>query len=372
MSHSPIPFLDFAPMNERVREKILAAFQRVYDSNWFILGKEVEAFEQEFAHFTQTKYAIGTGNGLDALYLSLKALGIQSGDEVIVPANTYIATALAVTYAGATPVLCEPDAQTWNIDPQKVEACITSKTKAIMPVHLYGQACAMDAIMQLAQKHALHVIEDNAQAQGATWHGKPTGSFGALAATSFYPSKNIGAFGDGGAITTSSDELANHVRLLRNYGSEKKYHNEIQGINSRLDEIQAAFLRVKLEALESWNLERVHIAQRYLKQLAQLEEIQLPVVATGASSVWHVFVILTTHREKLMAYLQERKISTMIHYPIPMHLQKAYSGLGFKKGAFPITEHIADSCLSLPLYPGMTDDMVDQVCEHLIAFFRNA
>jgi dTDP-4-amino-4,6-dideoxygalactose transaminase len=372
MNHTPVPFLDFTPMNERVREKMFAAFQRVYDSNWFILGKEVAAFETEFARFTQTKYAIGTGNGLDALYLSLKAIGIQPGDEVIVPANTYIATALAVTYAGATPVMCEPDAQTWNIDPKKIEACITPKTKAIMPVHLYGQACEMDAIMHIAKAHKLYVIEDNAQAQGAAWKGKPTGSFGDLAATSFYPSKNIGAYGDGGAITTSSDELAQHVRLLRNYGSEKKYHNEIQGINSRLDEMQAAFLRVKLEALEQWNLERVHIANRYAQNLADIKHIQLPQVAVGASAVWHVYVILTSQREKLMAYLQERNISTMIHYPIPMHLQKAYVGLGFNKGAFPITEHIADSCLSLPLYPGMTDAQVDLVCEHLVTFFRNA
>jgi dTDP-4-amino-4,6-dideoxygalactose transaminase len=339
-------------MHSNIRQKMLEAFQQVYDRHWYIQGKELEAFEQEYAILNQTKYSIGVSNGLDALVLSLRALNIGVGDEVIVPSNTYIATALAVSHVGATPVFVEPRMETYNIDPDKIPAAITKMTKAIMPVHLYGQACEMDAIMKIAFDHNLYVVEDNAQAHLSSFNGKLTGSFGDINGTSFYPGKNLGALGDAGAITTNNQELASRVKTLRNYGSSVKYYNDEIGFNNRLDELQAAFLRVKLNYLLEWTNQRKEIASWYNTNLINKNWI-LPEVHKNADHVYHLYVIRTNNRDNLQLELNFKGIQTMIHYPVPPHLQKAYMHLGYKKGDFPIAEEIANTCLSLPVWPGM-------------------
>jgi dTDP-4-amino-4,6-dideoxygalactose transaminase len=356
-----IPFVSFSEVNQKIKPEILTAFESFFDSGWYILGDRVKDFEKEYATFNQVSRCVGISNGLDALHIALKVLGIGIGDEVIIPSNTYIATALAVSYVGATPIFVEPNLNTYNIDPSKIEAAITSKTKAIMPVHLCGQACEMEAIMEIAKKHNLKVIEDNAQAQGATFKGKLTGSWGDINGTSFYPGKNLGALGDAGAITTNSEELANEASILRNYGSEKKYHNEVVGHNMRLDECQAAFLSVKLKSLKEWTLQRQEIANWYFEALKDIAHIILPATAMDATHVYHTFVIRTENRDRLQEYLTNNGIGTLIHYPIPPHLQKAYQSLGYKKGDFPIAEKIADTCLSLPMWPGMTQEMVTEI-----------
>jgi dTDP-4-amino-4,6-dideoxygalactose transaminase len=356
-----IPFLNFSPMHSEIKSKMQAAFNRVYDSNWFVLGKEVEQFEHAYATFNEVKYAVGLSNGLDALHLALKACGVGVGDEVIVPSNTYIATVLAVSYVGATPVFVEPNIETYNIDINRIEAVITSKTKAIMPVHLYGQACEMIAIIELAKKYKLYVIEDNAQSQGATFDGKLTGNWGDINGTSFYPGKNLGALGDAGAVTSNSDELAQKVKVLRNYGSQKKYYNEVIGHNMRLDELQAALLSVKLEKLNEWTAQRQQIAAWYDEALKDVEGIILPKIAVGATHVYHLYVIRTNKRDKLQKYLHDNGVGTLIHYPIPPHLQEAYQGLGYKKGNFPIAEELADTMISLPLWIGMPKEFVQYV-----------
>lgn len=366
-----IPFLNFNSMHSVIRSEMQAAFQNVYDSNWFVMGKNVDAFEKEYAAFNQVNHCIGVSNGLDALHLSLKALGVGAGDEVIVPSNTFIATLMAVSYVGATPVLVEPDINTYNINPQKIEKAITSRTKAIMPVHLYGQACEMDAIMDIAQRYALFVVEDNAQAHGAAYKGKHTGSWGHANGTSFYPGKNLGALGDGGAITTNNDEVLQQIRLLRNYGSAKKYQHELIGYNMRLDEMQAAFLSVKLKYLKEWTAERQQIAKQYTEKLSGIGDLILPQTHPDATHVYHLYVIRTTHRSALQHHLTQHGIGTLIHYPVPPHLQKAYQSLGFKKGDFPIAEEIADICLSLPIWPGMTEHMIDEVVKSIVHFFEN-
>lgn len=358
-----VPFLNFDGMHKPLRNEMVKAFETFYDSNWFVLGERVKQFEQEYAQFNQTKYAIGIGNGLDALHIALKALNIGAGDEVIVPSNTYIATALAVTYTGATPIFVEPKLDTYNINPNLIEAAITPKTKAIMPVHLYGQACEMEAIMDIVKKHNLFVVEDNAQSQGATHKNKLTGNWGDINGTSFYPGKNLGALGDAGAITTNSDELARKVLSLRNYGSEKKYFNEVIGYNTRLDECQAAFLSIKLMQLSKWNIQRNEIASWYNEKLQNIEGLVLPTIAKDSTHVYHLYVIRTNKRDTLQKYLAEHQIGTLIHYPIPPHLQAAYNFLGYKKGDFPIAEEIASTCLSLPIWPGMNEEMVDAVCK---------
>jgi dTDP-4-amino-4,6-dideoxygalactose transaminase len=314
---------------------------------------------------------VGISNGLDALHIALMALGIGKGDEVIVPSNTYIATALAVSYVGATPIFVEPNIETYNIDPALIEKAISPKTKAIMPVHLYGQACEMEAIKAIADKHKLYIIEDNAQSQGASYKGKITGSFGDINGTSFYPGKNLGALGDAGAITTNNIELAQKAMVLRNYGSQKKYYNEVIGHNMRLDECQAAFLSVKLKQLNNWTIQRQEIANWYNGALIGIEQIILPKIAQGATHVYHLYLIRTEKRNELQNYLTENGIGTLIHYPIPPHLQEAYSSLGFKKGDFPIAEKIAETCLSLPMWPGMTKDMVDQIASSIKLYFSN-
>lgn len=348
---------------------MMAAFTNVFDSKWYILGKAVEQFETEYAAFNQVQRCIGVSNGLDALHLCLKALDIGPGDEVIVPSNTYIATVLAASYVGATPVFVEPDDATFNIDPALIEAAITPRTKAIMPVHLYGQCCQMDEIMELANKHGIHVIEDNAQSQGATYNGKLTGSFGIVNGTSFYPGKNLGALGDAGAITTDDATIAAKIGALRNYGSQKKYYNETVGFNMRLDELQAAFLSVKLKHLQKWTVERQQIAQWYDAALQGIGDIVTPAIAPAATHVYHLYVIRTKHRDALQQHLQQQGIGTLIHYPIPPHLQQAYQHLGYQKGDFPIAEAMANTCLSIPMFPGLHQQQVQQVASAIQSFY---
>lgn len=349
-----IPFLNLDPMHSAIRAKMAEAYQRVYDSNWLVMGKELAAFESEYANFNRVKHAIGVSNGLDALFLCLRVMNIGPGDEVIVPSNTYIASVLAVTRTGATPVFVEPRWETYNINPELIEPAISKRTKAIMPVHLYGQACEMDFIMDIAEKHDLYVVEDNAQAHGATWKGKPTGSWGHINATSFYPGKNLGALGDGGAITTNDSELAGKVKMYRNYGSKEKYYNEVPGYNMRLDELQAAFLRVKLRHLNNWTQERQKIAQWYDEALHELPDITSPITLPDATHSYHLYIIRTDMRDTLQHKLKEQGIGTLIHYPVPPHLQKAYGHFGYKKGDFSIAEEMAETVLSLPMWPGLS------------------
>lgn len=361
---SYIPFLDFNAMHRELRKQFDQAYHRVLDSQWFILGLELEAFEHEFAEYCETSHAIGVANGLDALHLILKGYGIGEGDEVIVPSNTYIATWLAVSYTGAKPVPVEPDERTYNIDPHLIEAAITPRTKAIIAVHLYGQIADMDSINIIAKKHGLKVIEDAAQAHGAKYKGKRAGSLGDAAGFSFYPGKNLGALGDGGAVTTDDNALADNIRMLRNYGSKDKYRNEIKGFNSRLDELQAAFLRVKLSFLDEWNDRRNKIAGRYLERLAKSDFV-LPHVPSWAEPVWHLFVIRSRNRDLLQNALCNAGIGSMIHYPIPPHLQPAYAEMKLGRGSFPIAEAIHDQVLSLPIWPQLeleTCDMVSNCC----------
>lgn len=363
-----IPFVNFEPQHTSIKNQMKQAFDEVYDSNWFILGKQVAAFEEAYSKFNHTKFTVGLSNGLDALYLALKALGIGPGEEVIVPSNTYIATALAVSYTGAIPVFAEPDSHTYNIDPVNIKRAITSRTRAIIPVHLYGQACQMDEIMAIAQEHGLFVVEDNAQAHGAAFNNKLTGSFGDVNGVSFYPGKNLGALGDAGAVTTNSEELVRKVMALRNYGSHVKYQNDIIGHNMRLDELQAALLSVKLSYLPQWTQQRQQIASWYTEELSGTEDLVLPYTHPSASHVFHLYVVRTSKRDALQKYLTEKEIGTLIHYPIPPHLQRAYQDLGFKKGDFPIAEEIANTSISLPLWPGMTQEQVQTVATEVKAF----
>lgn len=363
-----IPFLDLKSPYIELKDELDDAYRRVMESGWYILGKEVDLFEAEFASYCGAKYCVGVGNGLEALHLIVRAYGIGHGDEVIVPANTYIATWLAVTHAGATPVPVEPDERTCNIDPSRIELAITSRTKAIMVVHLYGQPADMDPIMDLAQKHGLKVIEDCAQAHGARYKGRRAGALGDAAGFSFYPGKNLGAIGDGGAVTTNNSELADRVCVLRNYGSRIKYHNEIVGYNSRLDELQAAFLRIKLKYLDEWNERRRVIATSYLDGLQGIRDLVLPFVPEWAEPVWHLFVVQHPQRDELQQLLNAAGIGTLIHYPIPPHLSEAYAHDGFDRLELPITEQLANRVLSLPMGPHMDKGHSDIVS---VAFAKN-
>lgn len=367
-----IPFLSLEPQHTPLRGAMAAAFGRVYNSNWYVLGDEVAGFEQEYAAYNQVAYAVGVANGLDALVLALRALAIGPGHEVIVPSNTYIATWLAVTQVGATLVPVEPDPATSNLDPTLLAAAITPRTRAVMPVHLYGQACRMPEIMALAARHDLYVVEDNAQAHGASFAGRPTGSFGHLNGTSFYPGKNLGAMGDAGAVTTNDPELAQRVRVLRNYGSRQKYYNEVVGYNSRLDELQAALLRVKLPELPTWTQQRQQLAAWYDQHLADVPGLRLPSVVPGATHVYHLYVVHTPARDALQTFLANQGISTMIHYPVPPHLQQAYRAQQWAPGHFPIAENLAATCLSLPLWPGMTEEHVAAVAAAMRRFDYHA
>lgn len=357
-----VPFLDLKAGYLEIKSQLDAAYLRVMDSGWFIMGAELGSFEGEFAAYCGAGYCIGVGNGLEALHLILRAYGIGPGDEVIVPANTYIATWLAVSQCGARPVPVEPVEATYNIDPGRIEAAITPRTKVIMPVHLYGQTAAMDDINNIAALYGLKVVEDCAQAHGALYKGRRAGNLGDAAGFSFYPGKNLGAFGDGGAVVTDDAELADRVRILRNYGSQVKYHNEVKGYNSRLDELQAAFLRVKLSQLDDWNERRRVLAQRY-KQGLNPNIYVPPFVPDWAEPVWHIFTARSARRTEVLKYLGEQGIGTMIHYPVPPHLQPAYKELGLGTGAFPITELIHNQIFSLPLWPQMSLFQQDYVIE---------
>ena len=357
-------------MNEAIKKELVPSFEQFIDKGWYVLGEQVKQFEKEYAAYCHTNCAVGLANGLDALIIALKTLNIGEGDEVIVPSNTYIASWLAVSYVGATPIPVEPSIDTYNINPMLIEAKITSKTKAIMPVHLYGQCCEMDPIMLLAKKYQLFVIEDNAQSQGATFNTQLTGSFGNINATSFYPGKNLGAYGDAGAVTTNDRQLAEKAMIIRNYGSQQKYFNQELGINSRLDELQAGFLSIKLNHLNHWNELRNKIASQYLLELSSIDGIILPQIATNATSVYHLFVIRTTKRNELITHLTTHGVGTLIHYPIPPHLQQAYSFLNYQKGDFPIAENIAETCLSLPIYPGLKEEQITEVCNQIKYFFN--
>jgi len=356
-----IPFLDMKSAYAELKPELDAAYQRVMDSGWFVLGKEVEAFEAEYARFCGTRHCVGLGNGLEALELCLRAWDIGPGDEVIVPSNTYIATWLAVTAMGATVVPVEPTPEGPNIDPERVAAAITPRTKAIMPVHLYGEPADMDAIMALAARHGLKVVEDVAQAQGAKVRGRRAGGLGHAGAHSFFPTKNIGAFGDGGAVTTDDAALAERLRVLRNYGSRVKYVNLERGYNSRLDELQAAFLRVKLGHLDVWNERRRQVAARYHDKLAGIPGLGLPRAPQWAEPVWHLYVVRTGRRAELVKALEKAGVGALIHYPIPPHLQAAYADLGKVKGAYPLAEALADTVLSLPMGPHVALESVDEV-----------
>ena len=364
-----LPFLDLKMINLRHREAFAAALQRVLDSGCLLLGKETEAFEAEFAAWCGTDHCVGVGNGLEALHLVLQAWGIGPGDEVLVPSNTYIATWLAVTHCGATPVPVEPDPATYNIDPTRLAEAITARTKAIIAVHLYGQTADMDAVLAVARAHGLKVLEDAAQAHGALYRGRRAGALAHAAGFSFYPGKNLGALGDGGAVTTADPELAERLRMLRNYGSRVKYHNEVLGWNSRLDELQAAFLRAKLPMLDADNAARATLAARYQSGLANLPGVVLPSVAPHCEPVWHLYVVRHSERDRLAKYLRARGIDTLVHYPIAPHLQPAYAALGMRDGSLPISEVLHRQVLSLPLWPSMTITEVDAVVEAVKSFF---
>lgn len=354
-------------MEKELNNELRDAFDRVLKRSWYIKGIECETFEKMFAEYCGAKYSVGVGNGLDALMLALKALDIGDGDEVIVPSNTYIATALAVTYVGAKPVFVEPDINTFNIDPSLIETSITEKTKAIMPVHLYGQACDMDPIMDIARKHELKVIEDCAQAHGATYKGQKVGTFGDVAGFSFYPGKNLGALGDAGAVVTNNKDLAEEIRALGNYGSDYKYHHIYKGNNSRLDELQAAFLIVKLPYLDRMNADRRRIAQMFTEGINNPKIIK-PQVNADCIPVWHIYGIRCLERDALEKHLNYKGIGTNKHYPIPIHLQECYEELGFGKGDYPITEEISDTELSIPMYYGLGDEEVNRIIDSINEF----
>lgn len=349
-----VPFVSFRPMEAELDAELRAAFDRVLRNSWYIDGREDAAFEKAFAAYCGVEHCVGCGNGLDALVLILKAYGIGAGDEVIVPSNTFIATALAVSYCGAQPVFVEPELATYNIDPDRIEAAVTPRTKAVIAVHLYGQPAQMDAVNTIARAHGLKVIEDAAQAHGAAWQGRRTGGLGDAAGFSFYPGKNLGALGDAGCVTTNDGDLAAKVRALGNYGSDRKYHHVYKGQNSRLDEMQAAFLAAKLPHLDRMNAARRAIAARYLAEIAN-PAVALPAVAAGCEPVWHIFAVRCRQRDALEAHLHSRGIATNKHYPTAIHRQGAYAELGLGAGALPLAEEIAATELSLPLYYGMTD-----------------
>jgi dTDP-3-amino-3,4,6-trideoxy-alpha-D-glucose transaminase len=360
--------LELKPTYVELKDALDAAWHRVMGSGWYLLGSELESFEQEYAAYCGAKHCVGVGSGFDALHLTLRAWEIGPGDEVIVPSNTFIATWLAVTFAGAVPVPVEPDPKTFNLDPGRVTAAITLRTKAIIPVHLYGQPADMEPIIAIAEKHELKVLEDAAQAHGARYKGRAVGSLGQAAAHSFYPSKNLGAFSDGGAITTDDAALADKLRALRNYGSKQKYYHERTGTNSRLDELQAAFLSVKLAKLNEWNARRQTVAQYYLNRLQELPELLLPFVPADIDPVWHLFVVRHPRRDELQRHLAEAGIGSLIHYPVPPHLSDAYSGLGHGFGSYPIAEEQSRTVLSLPIGPHLNREAQDHVIAAILSF----
>lgn len=365
-----VPYFAFRDFPAGIEQEVNATLLTAIDSRQYILGEQVAAFEKEFAAFVGVARASGVGNGLDALSIALKAVGIGKGDEVMLPANTFIATANAVVHAGARPVFVEPDKDTYNIIPTTIEKGITTKTKAVIPVHLYGQACEMEPIMQLAASAGLVVIEDAAQAHGATYQGKQAGSFGKAAGFSFYPTKNLGALGDAGAVVTNDTAVADFIMAYRNYGEAQKYHNKLIGVNSRLDALQAAVLTAKLRHLSEMNIERQRLAGVYLSELEEVGDLILPYAAKGCSHVFHIFNIRTRHRDKLQQYLSACGVQTAIHYPVPLHLQPAFKYLGYTAGDLPIAEELASASMSLPLFPGLKASEQEMVIQSIKAFFR--
>lgn len=359
-----IPFVSFQPMHKEIELEILNKFKEVYEKNWFIQGEEVKKFEEEFAEYCQANYCIGCGNGLDALYLILRGYDIGEGDEVIIPSNTYIATALAVSYVGAKPVFVEPNLSTYNLNADLIESAITSKTKAIIAVHLYGQPADMDEINRIAKKYNLKVIEDSAQSHGALYKGSKAGSLGDAAGFSFYPGKNLGALGDAGAVVTNNKELADKIRAIANYGSDRKYHHVYKGTNSRLDEVQAAFLRIKLKNLDKWNEDRRKIAQKYTAGINN-PKITKPVEGDYAKHVWHIFAVRVEKRNELEKYLNDNGIGTTIHYPTPMHMQEAYKDLNIEECSLKVAEKISNEVISLPMWYGMKDEEINYVIDKI-------
>ncbi|MEY4941053.1 MAG: hypothetical protein RIQ93_2788 [Verrucomicrobiota bacterium] len=367
-----VPILDLKPAYEELRSELDAAYHRVMESGWLLLGQELEAFEAEYARSIGRKHCLGVANGLEAMQLVLMALGVGAGDEVIVPSHGYIATWLAVSHAGARPVPCEPDPQTYNLDPSRLAALITPRTKVILPIHLYGQTADMEAINAIARPRGIFVLEDAAQSHGALCHRRPAGALGDAAGVSFYPSKNLGALADAGAVTTDDDALADKVRHLRNYGSKVRYHNDYPGLNSRLSELQAAFLRAKLPRLAEWNARRTSLAARYVEQLAGRGDIVVPHVPGWATPVWHLFVIRSAQRDALQLHLAAAGVGTQIHYPIPPHLSKAYASAGWQRGDFPLAEKFAAEVLSLPIGPHHNAAQIDYVCQVIRDFFERS
>lgn len=363
-----IPFVNLKPMHSQVKTEMLSVFSKVYDSNWFILGNHLESFENNFADYNDVKYTCGVSNGFNALFLALKSLGIKEGDDVIVPSNTFIATAFAVLMTGANVVFAEPDITTYNITGESVVKVLTKRTKAVIPVHLYGQPCQMKDIIEVAMNNKLFIVEDNAQAVGASYRNKNTGTFGDIAGISFYPSKNLGAFGDAGAIITNNKELYEKVKLLRNYGATSKYNHDVLGYNMRLDELQAAFLSVKLKYLDEWTNDRQNIAEIYIQMLNGIGDIELPLIAEDVTHVFHLFVIRTKYRSELQKFLLAHGIETLIHYPKPLNMQHPFASI--KNVKLPIAEEIAATCLSLPLWPGMAANQINFVCKKIKSFFN--
>ncbi len=369
LSLDPIPFYSLIPQHNLIHDEAVQALKTGFEANHYIMGDSLRQFEAAYAKYHGLQYCLGVGSGYDALYLSLRSCNLDKDSEVIVPANTYIATWMAISHAGCKLIPVEPDAKTFTININLIEERISPNVRAIMPVHLYGHPCDMTNIMAIAKRHKLIVIEDNAQGHGALWEGKLTGTFGDINGTSFYPTKNLGALGDGGAITTSSETLIETVRRLRNYGfSQKNICDEI-GVNSRLDELQASVLSIKLKHLSRWNDDRNNIASDYIKQLTGVGDIILPYTSVEARHAFHLFIIRTTRRDQLKEHLVRAGIETMIHYPIPPHLQKAYAHLGLKRGSYPVTELLADNSLSLPLWPGMTADQISYISDSIRAFY---
>ncbi|MFH0869438.1 MAG: DegT/DnrJ/EryC1/StrS family aminotransferase [archaeon] len=360
-----VPFLDLKTQYHKIRKEILAEIEDVLENSSFVLGPKVKAFEENFSKYCQVKHSIGLSTGTDALMLALLALDIKPGDEVLIPANTFIATAEAVSHCGAKPVFVDVDPVSYTIDPVLIEKAITNKTRAIIPVHIYGQMAEMDQIMNIAKKHKLFVIEDACQAHGAKYKGKMSGSIGDIGCFSFYPGKNLGAYGEGGLCVTNNDEFARKIRLLRDHGSEKKYYHDTIGYNSRLHGIQGAVLNVKLKYLDGWNLARAKAAELYSKKLGANSKIIVPKVMDGHTHIFHLFVVQVDDRDAVMQKLKEAGITALIHYPVPIHLQKAYESLGYKEGAFPVTEKAAKRILSLPIYPEITEEQVSYVCDAL-------
>lgn len=360
MADIKVPFQDFRAAYEELKAELDDAYQRFMESGWYVLGREVSSFEEEYAAYCEAKHCVGVGNGLEALHLALRAVDCGPGDEVIVASNTYIATWLAVTQVGAKVVPVEPDEQTYNLNPDLIEQAVTSRTKVVLATNLYGQPCDYDAIRAVADRHGLLFMVDNAQAQGARYKGRRVGGLADAECHSFYPSKNLGAFGEAGAVSTNDDEIADRIKVLRNYGSRVRYHNEVIGYNSRLDELQAALLRVKLRHLDAWNGRRVQLARLYLDRLSGSKCV-LPFVPGWAEVVWHLFVVRHSERDALQKRLSDEGIQTIIHYPIPPHLSGAYSDMKFKRGEFPIAERMADEVLSLPIGPHLRPEMLDFV-----------